>query len=79
MATIVVQDDKILRFIEVILDPDVSAARIEAFRDYLVFDEPDVGGWFDGLRRRAAAARRRCAWSKTRRRCGRSCRWPTPW
>jgi hypothetical protein len=35
MATIVVEDDKILRFIQVILDPGVSPARVAAFRDYL--------------------------------------------
>lgn len=55
MATIVVQDDKILRFLEVILDPDVSAERIEAFRDYLSFDVPDPDAWFDEQRQRAAA------------------------
>jgi phosphoglycerate dehydrogenase-like enzyme len=55
MATIVVQDDKILRFLEVILDPEVSPARVAAFRDYIAFDEPDPDGWFDAQRRRAAA------------------------
>ena len=55
MATIVVEDDKILRFIEVILDPRVSEARVAAFRDYLSFDVPDPEGWFDAMRRRAAA------------------------
>jgi len=54
MATIVVQDDKILRFLEVILDPGVSPERVEAFRDYLSFDVPDVDGWFEGQRKRAA-------------------------
>ena len=53
MATIVVEDDKILRFIEVILDPRVSEARVAAFRDYLSFDVPDPEGWFDAMRRRA--------------------------
>ncbi|MEX2454814.1 MAG: NAD(P)-dependent oxidoreductase [Rhodospirillaceae bacterium] len=55
MASIVVQDDKILRFLEVILDPDVAPERVEAFRDYLSFDVPDVDGWFEAQRRRAAA------------------------
>ena len=54
MATIVVQDDKILRFLEVILDPDVSAERVAAFRDYLSFDVPDPDAWFDDQRERAA-------------------------
>ena len=55
MAVIAVQDDKILRFLEVILDPSVAPARIEAFRDYLSFDVADVDGWFDEQRRVAAA------------------------
>ncbi|MGZ0245322.1 MAG: hypothetical protein ACKVH1_04970, partial [Alphaproteobacteria bacterium] len=55
MATIVVQDDKILRFLEVILDPGVAAARVEAFRDYLSFDAPDPDVWFEEQRRLAAA------------------------
>ena len=33
MATIVVEDDNILRFLEIILDPRVAHARVEAFRD----------------------------------------------
>ncbi|CAN0584754.1 unnamed protein product, partial [Laminaria digitata] len=55
MANIVVQDDKILRFLQVILDPAVSAQRVDAFRDYLSFDVPDPDAWFDDQRRRAAA------------------------
>lgn len=55
MASIVVQDDKILRFLQVILDPDVSPERVEAFRDYLSFDVPDVDGWFEAQRKRASA------------------------
>jgi phosphoglycerate dehydrogenase-like enzyme len=55
MAVIAVQDDKILRFLEVILDPRVSAERVDAFRDYLSFDWPDVDGWFEEQRRIAAA------------------------
>lgn len=55
MACIVVQDDKILRFLEVILDPDVSDERVAAFRDYLSFDVPDPDAWFAEQRQRAAA------------------------
>ena len=57
MATIVVEDDKILRFIQIILDPRVGLARVEAFRDYLSFDVPDPDGWFDAMRERALAIR----------------------
>jgi glyoxylate reductase len=55
MATIVVEDDKILRFLEVILDPRASKARVAAFGDYLSFDEPDPDGWYEAMRYRAAA------------------------
>lgn len=55
MAVIAVQDDKILRFLQVILDPSVPEARVEAFRDYLSFDVADVDGWFAEQRERAGA------------------------
>ena len=55
MAVIAVQDDKILRFLEVILDSRVAEERVEAFRDYLSFDVPDVDGWFAEQRAVAAA------------------------
>ena len=55
MANIVVQDDKILRFLQVILDPAVSRERVDAFRDYLSFDVPDPDAWFDEQRRIAAS------------------------
>ena len=57
MTTIVAEDDKILRFLEVILDAQASPERCAAFRDYLSFDEPDPEGWFETLRARAAAIR----------------------
>ena len=55
MPHIVVQDDKILRFLQVILDPDVSPERVEAFRDYLSFDIDDPLAWFDDQRQNAHA------------------------
>ena len=55
MTTIVAEDDKILRFLEVILDERASPERRAAFRDYLSFDEPDPATWFETLRARAAA------------------------
>lgn len=57
MTTIVAEDDKILRFLEVILDARASPERRAAFCDYLSFDEPDPEGWFETLRARAAAIR----------------------
>ncbi|MGB0629772.1 MAG: 2-hydroxyacid dehydrogenase [Alphaproteobacteria bacterium] len=55
MATIVVQDDKILRFLQVILDPGVAPERVDAFRDYLAFDISDPDAWFGEQRARASA------------------------
>ena len=55
MANIVVQDDKILRFLQVILDPDVATKRVDAFRDYLAFDVPDPDAWFEEQRQAASA------------------------
>ncbi len=54
MSTIVVQDDKILRFLQVILDPEVTPTRINAFHDYLAFDIPNPDAWFEEQRKRAA-------------------------
>lgn len=55
MTTIAVEDDKILRSLQILLDPAVAPARVDAFRDYLSFDEPDPDGWFDAVRERAAS------------------------
>ena len=55
MANIVVQDDKILRFLQVILDPNVATKRVDAFRDYLAFDVPDPDAWFEEQRQAASA------------------------
>ena len=55
MAGIVVEDDKILRFLEVVLDPDVSPERVDAFRDYLSFDISNPDAWFAEQRKRASA------------------------
>tara|TARA_B100000686_G_scaffold342599_1_gene422061 strand:+ start:1067 stop:2143 length:1077 start_codon:yes stop_codon:yes gene_type:complete len=55
MPVIVVEDDKILRLLEVILDPRVTQSRVEAFKDYLSFDVADPLKWFTQQRRLAAA------------------------
>ncbi len=57
MTTIIAEDDKILRFLEVILDAQASPERCAAFGDYLSFDEPDPEEWFETLRTRAATIR----------------------
>jgi hypothetical protein len=41
---IVVEDDVFTRLIQVVLDPAVPAARVDAFRDFMAHDEPDFIG-----------------------------------
>lgn len=55
MPVIVVEDDKVLRFLHVMLDPEVPAERTAAFTDYLSFDVADVDAWISGVRRTSGA------------------------
>ena len=50
MPVIVVEDDKVLRFLHVLLDPEVPPERTTAFTDYLSFDVADVDAWINGVR-----------------------------
>jgi len=50
MPVVVVEDDKILRFIECLLDSNVVPARAAALADYLICDISDVDGWIAGVR-----------------------------
>jgi phosphoglycerate dehydrogenase-like enzyme len=49
---IVVEDEVFTRLIQVVLDPAVLPARVEAFRDFVAHDEPDFPGWCERLRAR---------------------------
>jgi phosphoglycerate dehydrogenase-like enzyme len=49
MPVVVVEDDKILRFIQCLLDPNVVPARAAALADYLICDISDVDGWIAGV------------------------------
>jgi phosphoglycerate dehydrogenase-like enzyme len=42
---IVVEDDPFTRLIPLVLDPDASDERREAFADFMSTDEPDFAGW----------------------------------
>jgi len=53
MPVVVVEDDRFLRIVEVVLDPNVSPERVAAFADFFAHDEPDFAGWCEQLRRRA--------------------------
>jgi phosphoglycerate dehydrogenase-like enzyme len=50
MPIIVIEDDKILRALHVILDPDAPDARRAGLQDYLAVDLPDMSAWLDALR-----------------------------
>ena len=52
MPNIVIQDDKVIRAIQVILDPDTAPARQAAFADYYSVDVDDFLGWCERLRER---------------------------
>ncbi len=52
MTTIVVEEDRVLRLVQVILDPATSAERVAAFADFNSTDQPDFPGWLAGLRAR---------------------------
>jgi phosphoglycerate dehydrogenase-like enzyme len=51
--TLVVEDDRFLRIVQVALDPNASRERIAAFTDFFAHDEPDFAGWCAKLRAKA--------------------------
>jgi len=50
---LVVEDDRFLRLVEVVLDPKASPERIAAYADFVAHDAPDFAGWCEKVRRRA--------------------------
>ena len=52
MPTIVVQNDHILRALQVILDPDCDPVRRDAFADYYSVDMPEFPDWCIDIRKR---------------------------
>ena len=50
---IVVEDDRFLRVVGVVLDPNASRERRAAYADFFAHDEPDFDGWCDKVRRQA--------------------------
>ena len=51
-AILVVEDDPFPRLIQVILDPDTPAARVDAFAHFFAHELPDFAGWCERLRAR---------------------------
>jgi phosphoglycerate dehydrogenase-like enzyme len=55
MRKIVVEEDRILRLVQVVLDPAASPERVAAFVDYNSLDTPDFPGWLAALRQELPA------------------------
>lgn len=49
---IVVEEDRFLRLVQVILDPATPTERLSAFTHFMAHDEPDFKGWCQRLRTR---------------------------
>jgi phosphoglycerate dehydrogenase-like enzyme len=49
---LVVEDDRFLRVVGIVLDPSTSAERVAAYADFFAHDEPDFAGWCRRLRER---------------------------
>jgi glyoxylate reductase/D-3-phosphoglycerate dehydrogenase len=50
---LVVEDDRFLRVVQLVLDPNADSERYEAFADFFAHDEPDFAGWCGKVRRHA--------------------------
>jgi phosphoglycerate dehydrogenase-like enzyme len=50
---LVVEDDRFLRIVGIVLDPMTAAERTAAYADFFAHDEPDFAGWCERVRRRA--------------------------
>ncbi len=47
---LVVEDDRFLRIVQLVLEPDANPQRFAAFADFFAHDEPDFAGWCGRLR-----------------------------
>ena len=50
---LVVEDDRFLRVVQIVLDPQVSGERVAAYTDFFAHDEPNFAGWCDKVRLQA--------------------------
>lgn len=55
MPVIVVDDDKVLRFVHALLDPEAPPARTAALSEFLSFDIPHVEAWIERVRASSGA------------------------
>jgi phosphoglycerate dehydrogenase-like enzyme len=47
---LVVEDDRFLRIVGIVLDPTTAAERVAAYTDFFAHDEPDFAGWCERVR-----------------------------
>jgi len=52
---VVVEDDRFLRIVQLVLDPNASSERFAAFADFFAHDEPDFAGWCEKVRGRVSS------------------------
>jgi phosphoglycerate dehydrogenase-like enzyme len=52
---LVVEDDRFLRIVQLVLDPDCDSERFAAFADFFAHDEPNFAGWCAKLRAQVKA------------------------
>jgi phosphoglycerate dehydrogenase-like enzyme len=52
---LVVEEDRFLRVVQLVLDPNASGERFAAFADFFAHDEPDFAGWCAKVRGQAKA------------------------
>jgi phosphoglycerate dehydrogenase-like enzyme len=50
---LVVEDDRFLRMVQIVLDPNAGRERYDAFVDFFAHDEPDFAGWRTQLQQQA--------------------------
>jgi len=55
MPFIVVEEDRVLRLIQVILDPQTTVERLSAFADFNSTDQADFSGWLTQIRHKIPA------------------------
>jgi phosphoglycerate dehydrogenase-like enzyme len=49
---VVIEDDRFLRFLQIVLDPAAPARRVAAFSHFLAHDLPDLSSWLSRVRER---------------------------
>ena len=53
MPTVVVEEDRVLRLVQILLDPQAPRSRVEGFADYMAHDVADFEQWCGSVRAQA--------------------------